>query len=196
MSPFSTLLHDGWMRAAHAAAMGLVLAALAPAALAVPSADGAVSEYQVKGTYLFNFIRLVEWPAAGAHAQAPLPVCVLGESAIVPTLESLSTTPVRGRRLMVRRVTLKDAAGCEVLFISARATADVDSVVRATPRGVLTVSEIDTDDPVATVINFVVEQDRVGFDVSTEAARRAQLSVDTRLLNVARAVDGRRRRKE
>jgi hypothetical protein len=169
-------------------------AALLAAAAAATAAD--VSEYQVKGAYLFNFIRLIDWPAAAAGGGL-LPVCVLGESPLTATIESLATAPVKGRRLVVRRLaTVADARACEVLFLSERASSDLDGVVRTLPAGVLTVSEVDTDDRVGTVINFVVEDDRVAFDVNVEAASRAQLSVSARLLSVARAVDGRKRRKD
>jgi hypothetical protein len=170
------------------------VASFSLAAAAVTTAD--VSEHQVKGAYLFNFIRLIDWPAA-ATAPGPLPVCVLGESPVAAVLESLAAAPVKGRRLVVRRLaSMTDVRACEVLFLSAGASNDLDGVVRALPAGVLTVSEVDTDDRVGTVINFVVENDRVGFDVNVAAASRAQLAVSARLLGVARAVDGRKRRRD
>jgi hypothetical protein len=68
--------------------------------------------------------------------------------------------------------------------------------VRTITGSVLTVSEIDTDERVGSVINFIVEDDRVGFDVNVQAAARAQLSISARLLSVARSVDGRKRRRD
>jgi hypothetical protein len=188
------------MIAGRMAAWGAVL--VCALALAVPRAATAVSasdvsEYQVKGAYLFNFIRLIEWPDAPAVSTPTLPLCVLGESPVVAALDGMATAPVRGRRIVVRRITtIPDARACEVLFLSERASSDLDGVVRALPPGVLTVSEIDTDDRVGSVINFVVEDDRVGFDVNVQAASRAQLAVSARLLSVARAVDGRKRRRD
>jgi hypothetical protein len=178
---------------------GLALAAVCVATTCTASgADGrGVSEYQVKGAFLFNFIRLVDWPAPASGNATPLPLCVLGESPIVGPLESLAVTPVKGRRLVVRRLaTVSDARDCEVLFISERATTDLDGLVRTITGSVLTVSEIDTDERVGSVINFIVEDDRVGFDVNVQAAARAQLSISARLLSVARSVDGRKRRRD
>ena len=83
-----------------------------------------------------------------------------------------------------------------MLFLG-RGTPDVDSVAKAAPPGVLTISEADTDVPPPTVINFVTEENsNVEFDVSMEAATRAHLDISARLLSVAREVDGRKRRKD
>ena len=182
------------------AARRLILALACVSAAALASARGrdnvVVSEYEVKAAYLFSFIRLIEWPSPERARTANLPLCVLGESPVVGALEAMTPTPVKGRRLAVRRVAaIADVRACEVLFISERATHDLDAVVRAVPAGVLTVSEIETDDRVSSVINFVVEDDRVAFDINAAAAVRAQLSVSPRLLGVARAVDGRKRRR-
>ena len=159
--------------------------------------EAGVPDYRVKGTYLFNFIRLVEWPTVASARGATLPVCVLGDGPMAGVLEAMAKTPVKNRRLVVLPVRgPADTRPCEVLFISQTAAADIDAIVRAIPPGVLTVSEIETDQRVSSVINFVTDDQRVAFDVNAEAAARAQLSVSARLLNVARAVDGRKRRRD
>jgi hypothetical protein len=177
-------------------ACGLLVTVAATPALAGTAAD--VSEYQVKGAFLLNLIRLVEWPSsAAARNGATLSVCVLGDSPIVPVLESQARTPVKGRRIAVRRVArVENESSCDVLFISDAIGNQLESVVRAVSPGTLTVSEVDTNEKVGAVINFVVEDDRVGFDVSLAAAAHAQLEMSSRLLTVARTVDGRKRRRD
>jgi hypothetical protein len=107
-----------------------------------------ISEYRTKGSYLLNFIRLVEWrpprPIAGV-----LPVCVFGESPIGPVLDELASAPVNGRQVVVQRLADPRKAGsCEVLFITESRWNEVESIARTVPSGVLTVSEINTDDMV------------------------------------------------
>jgi hypothetical protein len=172
-----------------------VLLAVAGGSLAAAAVPADLSEYQVKGAFLVNFIRLVEWRPARPIAGV-LPVCVLGDSPIAEVLDTLASTPVKGRTLLVRRLTdLQRLASCEVLFIGSSWN-ELDAVARAVPSGVLTVSEIDTDDKVSSVINFIVEEHRVAFDVNLAVAARAHVEPTARLLGVARAVDGRRRRKD
>ena len=75
-----------------------------------------VSEYRTKGSYLLNFVRLVEWrpprPIAGV-----LPVCVFGESPIGPVLDELAAAPINGRQVIVQRLTdMRKAGACRPLL--------------------------------------------------------------------------------
>jgi YfiR/HmsC-like len=153
-----------------------------------------VSEYRTKGSYLLNFISLVEWrpprPIAGV-----LPVCVFGESPIASMLDQLSAPPIKGRQVLVQRLAdLRKVNDCEVLFITEAKWNEVDQIARTLPSGVLTVSEVNTDETVGAIINFVVENDHIVFDVNLAAAAREHVEPTTRLLALARAVDGRRRK--
>ena len=164
--------------------------------LAVAPAAGVttVSEYRTKGSYLLNFIRLVEWrpprPTAGV-----LPVCVFGESPIAPVLDEMASALVSGRQVVVQRLPdLRKVATCEVLFITEAKWTEVDAIARTLPSGVLTISEVNTDAMVGAVINFVVENDHIVFDVNLGAAAREHVAPSTRLLALARAVDGKRQK--
>jgi hypothetical protein len=96
--------------------------------------------------------------------------------------------------MQVKRLTARTDADCDVLFVSSTEGAQLESILRDVPPRLLTVSEVDTRARVASAINFVVEDDRVAFDVNLAVATRAQLGVSSRLLSAARAVDGRKRR--
>ncbi|HEU5335061.1 MAG TPA: YfiR family protein, partial [Terriglobales bacterium] len=54
---------------------------------------------------------------------------------------------------------------------------------------VLTVGDSGDFLPLGGVINFVVEQDRVRFEISLAAAQRQRLKISSKLLAVARVVD-------
>lgn len=56
-------------------------------------------------------------------------------------------------------------------------------------RPVLTVSDIENFAHKWGIINFTTAGNRVGFEINTEAAKRAHLCVSSRLLRVARVVD-------
>src|SRR5688572_24509864 len=87
----------------------LVFAAAAPAA-------ANLSECQVKGAFLINFIRLIEWRDVSPGASTQMSVCVLGDSPIVPVLDSLAATPVKGKHVVVRRIAgVEEGMACDVL---------------------------------------------------------------------------------
>jgi len=58
----------------------------------------------------------------------------------------------------------------------------------ARPRSVLVVSSTSGGLEAGSVINFVPADDRIGFEVSVDAAERSALKVSSRMLGVAKRV--------
>jgi len=83
-----------------------------------------------------------------------------------------------------------EARSCHVLFISQPDTETLKQAlerVRGLP--VLTVSESSDFLRLGGMINFVVEQDRVRFEINLEAAEQHHLKLSSKLLAVARVVN-------
>jgi hypothetical protein len=157
---------------------------------AMPAAESVLPEYQVKAAYVLNFTKFVEWsPAAFASPESPLTICILGEDPFGRVLDQLvEGERVNGRRLAVQR--LRSVPGpkqCQVLFIS-KSEKDVPEIVSVLEPGVLTVADREGFLREGGVIAFVIEDRHVRFDISQRAASNASLSIDARLLNVARSV--------
>ena len=152
------------------------------------------SEYHIKAEHLLNIIRLTHWNDTPGAASA-LQVCVLGDGPLASLIQWNAPPSIQNRKLMVRRVAglAGDRAGCDVLFIT-RGTADLEGLLALLPSGVLTVTEVTTRHRLPSVVNLVLVGDRVAFDVNTEAAARARLTLSARLLGLARTVDGKQRR--
>jgi hypothetical protein len=144
-------------------------------------------EYQVKAAYLFNFTKFVDWPEHAMPAGAPITICVAAPSPFGNTLEqTVHGELVAGRALTTRVV--RDSTGCHVLFVPEGATAaPLLRDARATP--VLTVGESPEFLRDGGVVNFVMDDGKVRFEISHEAAARAQLRISSRLLRLARPPD-------
>lgn len=164
----------------------LLLAALlaAPAQSQTP----ALSEYQVKAGFIFNFARMVEWPA---RSRGPtLRLCMLGDDPFGPIKEQIAGKLVDGRKLEIRMLdTAGEAAGCDMLFIAASASHDLTKLLAAT-KGVpvLTIGDSEGLAAQGLVIGFYRSGDEVRFEINIDAAARAGLQVSSRLLNLARRV--------
>jgi hypothetical protein len=167
---------------------GLLGAVLAPAALAQTT----VTERGVKAAFVYKFLGYVEWPAqAFARADAPIVVGVVGADDIAGELaDVVNGRSVEGRPIEVRRLRAGDSlAGLHVLFIGAAERGRTAALVKsAHARGILTVTENDDATEQASIINLVVADGRVRFDVALEAAERAGIKLSSRLLAVARVV--------
>jgi hypothetical protein len=180
----------------RALACGVLFAAtvLTVAARAVPvpapaAVDGP-SEYQVKGAFIYNFMKFVEWPPAALTD--PLVVGVVGSAPLADLEAALKDKSVRGRRIVVRAVENAGQPGpCHVLFISGDPPGQLRTALRAVAGApVLTVSDVpDAEQPEA-VINLVAVETRLAFQVNLELAQASGLQVSSKLLGLARTVRG------
>lgn len=161
------------------AALALALVSALPG-----SAQDAPLEYRVKAAYLFNFTKFVDWPAGAMSEGAPFTICLAGNNPFASALEdTIRGETVAGRSLQSRLAQNNEA--CQVLFVPH----DVDPVPllkRARTQPVLTVGESPDFLRHGGIINFIRDGGKVRFEISQEAATRAQLRISSRLLRLAR----------
>jgi hypothetical protein len=149
-------------------------------------------EYQVKAAFLYNFAKFVEWPPGSfSDGSAPLRICVLGHDPFGEELRDItSRKTVNGRELRVDRVLdLQLARTCHILFIASSEKANLQRILESL-RGadLLTVGDTKGFVQRGGVINFVLEDNRVLFEVNRKAAEQAGLKISSKLLNVAKLV--------
>jgi len=174
------------------ALLGCMLAlALSPAALRGQPAAVA-PERDVKAAYLFKFLGYVEWRAAAFRApRQPIVVGVMDADDIAGDLSDLASgRSVNDRPVQVRRLRISEPlAGLHVLFVGAADHGHVPELVNeAQVLGILTVTETDDGLAQGSVINLVMVDGRVRFEVALDAAERAGIKLSSRLLSVAHLV--------
>ncbi|MGE0406078.1 MAG: YfiR family protein [Candidatus Korobacteraceae bacterium] len=148
------------------------------------------TEYTVKAAYLFNFVKFIEWPA-GVVNDNLLRVCVLGNGPLGPALEQMVTgATANGKVLQAIRITRPgEAVACQVLFLSASEDGRLREVLEALgASAVLTVSDLPLFSQRGGMIELVLEQGRVRFEVNLAAANAANLTLSSELLKLARRV--------
>lgn len=150
------------------------------------------TESQVEAVYLFNFSRFIEWPADPASPTvATFSLCVLGEDPFGAFLDStLAGEGVGGKSFVVRRISkAEDALDCRILFVS---TSEQDHLKQVfdvlANKSVLTVSDIPRFAQRGGMIEFVVDKDKVRFEINLTNATEAGLTLSSDLLKVAVAV--------
>jgi hypothetical protein len=151
-----------------------------------------VSEYQVKATYLYNFGRFVQWPANATAAKGDsFSICVLGQDPFGPTLDStLAGETLDGKPLAAKRIsTPRDAGECRILFISSTEENHLKEILVALDEsGILTVSDMPAFSRRGGMIQFVLEGDKVRFEINLAKAESAKLTLSSELLKVATTV--------
>jgi hypothetical protein len=150
------------------------------------------SEYEVEATYLYNFSRFVEWPATSPPAEpAAFAICVLGQNPFGRALaNTVANENINGKNVVAKQVqTSEDAAVCRVLFISASEEGRLKQVLAGLSNAsVLTVSDLPRFTERGGMIQFVLEDNRVRFQVNVTTAKRAGLVMSSELLKLATTV--------
>jgi hypothetical protein len=150
------------------------------------------SEYLIKAGFIYNFANLVQWPAnAFAQPDSPIVIGILGEDPFGTVLDRvLVGKRVNGRVFLVKRLkSVVDLKECHILFVSSSEIAHLAEaihLVKGMP--ILTIGEIPGFAKRGGIINLVLEDNKVHFEVNVEAAKEAELTISSRLLALARIV--------
>jgi hypothetical protein len=144
-------------------------------------------EYQVKAVYLYNFGRFIEWPPSVTNAQV-FTICVMGQDPFGTTLDTtLAGETINNRKLVAKRIsTSRDAAGCHILFISSSEASRIKDILNSVEKSAsLTVSDMPGFTNSGGMIQFVLRDNKVRFEVNLGPAAKAGLNFSSQLLKVA-----------
>ncbi|WP_028997330.1 YfiR family protein [Azohydromonas australica] len=182
----------------------LLLAAVAARAQPLP-------EVELKAQILWRALQFVDWPAEAGPAQV-LQLCLLSPGPLAEALREWQQRELNGRRVELRRVVVTTStgavgsaggtvastsagpkpaaalpaaavAGCHVAYVGTDALLPVPA-----PRGLLWVGDSHGLTERGVTLNLQPHQGRIVFDVDLQAARRAGLEINARLLRLARFV--------
>jgi hypothetical protein len=167
----------------------LAAVAILLASSATSRAQSGSLEYAVKATYVFKFPPFVTWPAgAFATASSPITFCVVGASPFGEQLERVAA----GQKIDDHPITVRHLAaiavdsGCQVVYVGnggSQTLLEAVSVTRTAP--ILTVTDGVRDVRARGIINFVMEDNRVRFEIDNTMAVAGGLVISSKLLSLA-----------
>ena len=155
---------------------------------------GAPSAYQVEAAFLYNFGKFVRWPAGDFNRRnAPLVIGVFGDNPFHGDLQRMVTGKIiNGHPVLFQAVeTLAGAKSCHILFVSVSAQKDAPEILGAL-RGanVLTVTEnMPHFADSGFAINFVMEQEKIRFQINNPVAMQSGLAISSKLLSLAKPLE-------
>ena len=180
-------LAPGRWAAAALLALGLCFTRSAPAGDAPPA-----KEHQLKAAFLYNFTKFIEWPAQSFQdTNSPFIIGVVGTGPLCAEVErAVKDRKVNGRALLARPIeTVEQARSVHLLFICGSEDARLGEFLNP-PQGanILTVGESDLFVRGGGAINFVLQADKLRFEINIRAAERAGLKVSAQLQKLAKTV--------
>ncbi|MDI6448473.1 YfiR family protein [Anaerobaca lacustris] len=175
----------------------------------------ATQEYRLKAAFLYNFILFVDSERLDAPQKnaknndpnRPILVGILGKDPFGDAFDPLENREVRNRRVAIQRFKglgeYADEEGrlpnrhphferiedCHVLFVCPSEKQHIVRILRSLGRqSLLTVGDTPGFLEAGGVINFLIEDKKIGFEINTMAAQRARLQIRSQLLRLAKRI--------
>ena len=175
--------------------------------LPCPAQTTSEHEYNIKSVFIFNFINFVDGlPFESRFSSEPennvIHIDIMGKDPFGDAFDPLLKRTIKGRTLSVRKVlgpsscdpNLKDpVATCleaikdgDILFICESEQNDFQPLLeRLKDRNILTVSDTQNFLEKGGIINFLIKNNKVCFEINRRASRRANLTIRSKLLRLA-----------
>lgn len=157
--------------------------------MAIPgyAQEAAVPEYVMKTAYLYNFALLTTWP--GNQESEDFRICLFGQDDFGSTIEMLRGKYIQQQRVQLVQVTRPEQAKqCQLLFIGDAEPRQVARLMSAIEgQSVLTVTD-DKRFQGDVMVYLWEDNQRLAFEVNTDLTKRANLSLSSRMLRLAKRV--------
>ena len=145
----------------------------------------------LQAAFIHKFTLYIHWPQAEIPtAGEKFRICVIGETPMWSALEILKGEKVGEAEVEVFKITEPlQISACKILFISPAEKYRLKEIIQDTKgRPVLTISNYPGFASQGGMINFVVIEDKVRFEINHVVARTSGLIISSKLLRIARIV--------
>lgn len=156
------------------------------------SSSNTTEEYSIKAAFIFNFAKFIDWPAdTFTSSTAPLHICLFGRNTFGSAFDLVRHKKVQGREIQITIVADEpDFKICQILFIGIGEDAQLTRIFDTLSRSpILTIGDRRNFARIGGMINLVLVDNKVHFEINTNAARKANLRISSKLLNLATIID-------
>jgi hypothetical protein len=149
-------------------------------------------ENLLMATYLYKFTDYVEWPAAVPTIPTSINIGIIDADEVAAALSTLvAAHPDQTRKMSVKILKPNESlANIQILFIghsNSTQIRDLLAVTRDSP--VLTVTAFDDALAFGSMINFIVIDGHIKFEISVSQATHCGIKISSRLLGIAQKID-------
>jgi len=154
-------------------------------------------EYQVKAAFLYNFVKFVQWPKEKpVDSNDIITIGVIGSHKFGNAFESVKGKKVKDKKIIVKFFPRFDNTDdknalkkCHLLFVCPSEKHNLNDIIEiAGQANILTVADMNGFIDDGGVIQFIMQDKKVRFQINLSAARRAKLKIRSQLLRLAKKV--------
>ncbi|MDA3947197.1 MAG: YfiR family protein [Helicobacteraceae bacterium] len=149
----------------------------------------------IKAAYIFNFIRYTSWPEVD-EKEAVFHLCVHKNSDIRQSLKLLENKIVKNQSITIVSVENpgEELSLCEVLVLPELKEEELKTFISAAKSSkILTVSDSEGYAGLGVMINLVVRDNKVKFEVNLDEIEDSELKISSNLLKLATIIQSNKR---
>lgn len=162
-------------------------------------------EYDIKAAFLYNFIKFIDWPEINdINDTEKLIIGVIGKNNFGDAFKPVQDKKVKGKDTVIKYFksfseleknkeeyakTSEEILKCHLIFISSSEKDYISKILNIVDKkSILTVGETKNFLKDGGIINFVLEENKVRFEINLIAAKQSDLTIRSQLLRLAKSV--------
>ncbi len=162
-------------------------------------------EYKIKAAFLYNFIQFVDWPKEKISGKNdPIVLGIIGKDPFGDSFKPIENNQIKGKKSIIKRFDgieklkkssdkgksdIESLRKCHLLFICSSEEDNLKDIINLVSENcVLTVGETSNMLKSGGVINFLVDENKVRFEINLSAARQEKIKIRSQLLRLAKNV--------
>jgi hypothetical protein len=192
---------------------GLLVIYLFSSTSAAASGSQSSYEYRIKATFIYQFVNFIDgWKFEqekdgndknNENKEKTVLLGIIGKDPFGEAFKPLMEKPVRDRKFKIRRfegfsklksqdenVTvhpeIDEIKKCDLIFVCSSERQYIDKILDPiSNERILTVADMENFLEQGGIVNFIIEKSKVRFEINVVAAKRAKLTIRSKLLRLA-----------
>lgn len=157
-------------------------------------------EYKVKAAFIYNFVKFIEWPTEKISDEKIINIGIIGINPFGKAIESLEDKQIGNKKIELTLFdslekseltdkNIEDIRKCHVLFICNSEKKKFKEIINLIKGySVLSVGDTKGFLELGGIINFIIENQKVGFEINNYRAKDSKLNIRSQLLRLAKKV--------
>ncbi len=149
------------------------------------------AEQKLKVALIYKLTKFVEWPEKTAEKSDSFGICLIGMDAFGSVIDVLKKRNVDGQKINIRRIVYTDKIdeNCSLIYINVPNRADLELIIRKLQnRPVLSISEHKEFVEMGGIVQLILSNNRMAFNINYDSSVKAGLSIAAPLLELANKV--------
>ncbi|MEJ0104829.1 MAG: YfiR family protein [Bacteroidota bacterium] len=142
-------------------------------------------EADLKAVFIYNFTYYIDWDSS--YLSNDFVIGVIGFSPVTASLNEIAKSNKVNNKKIIIRVFDKpgDIESCQILFIPAKLSYSLSSILEKVDKGMLTISEQPGYASKGTAFNFVLINNKLKFEANLKTISSGGLKASSQLLKLA-----------